>query len=373
MPTTAEAIDLPFEEAIAFFRQKTRLPSRSWSEVWQEAHSRAFAVAGAASDALLSDFQKAVDKALSTGTTLAEFRRDFDTIVQRHGWEHTGAPGWRSQIIYETNLATAYSAGRYVQMTDPDVLRHYPYWQYRHTPCRHPRLMHLAWDGMVLKADDPWWDTHYPPNGWRCGCRVSVISDAGLKRMGRDAPDPSPPTVTQPWTNPATGEVHQVPVGVDPGFGYNPGKAWTDAPVRAPKLDAAGAGERQPGDAQIDRLREWLGAPMGNFALGTLPERFRAALPAVTGDVTLSAATVRRARQGGMSDAQLLLVPLLLGDGAQAARLGEDVLTALRLPHRALAGRIRAAGDGAALARLQLLELDALAALLADGVALEAP
>jgi hypothetical protein len=80
--------------------------------------------------------------------------------------------------------------------------------------------MHLAWDGLTLRADDPWWDAHYPPNGWRCGCRVSVVSEAGLKRMGKSAPDPSPPTVTRPWTNPKTGAVHQVPVGIDPGFDY---------------------------------------------------------------------------------------------------------------------------------------------------------
>ena len=363
MPTTLDAVDLPFTEAIDFFRQKTRLPSAHWSDVWKEAHSRAFMVAGAASDALLSDFQQAVQKALKDGTTLEAFRRDFDAIVARHGWTHAGEPGWRAQIIYETNLATAYSAGRYAQMTDPDVLAAYPYWEYRHTPCRYPRLMHLAWDGTTLKADDPWWDAHYPPNGWRCGCRVQVVSDAGLKRMGRNGPDPSPPTVTQPWTNPRTGEVHQVPVGIDPGFDYNMGKAW-QAPVRGERLRPATPGERQPSDVTMDRFREWLKQPRGDFALGDLAPALRAALPGAPATAVLPGAEVRRST---LTAAELLLVPLLLGDGAEASAIDGGVLTAIRLADRALVGRLVGAPDVAELRALRLLALPELQSLLDAG------
>lgn len=238
MPTTAEAISLPFDEAIAFFKGKTRVGTEHWTDVWRTAHSHAFMVAGAATDALLEDFQKSITKALEQGTTLAEFRRDFDDIVQRHGWSHTGAPGWRSRIIYETNLATAYSAGRYAQMTDPDVLETYPYWQYQHSGSSHPRLQHLAWNGLTLRADDPFWESHYPPNGWRCGCSARPVGEAGLRRMGKSGPDTAPPLETRPWRNPHTGTVHEVPVGIDPGFDYNPGKAWQEGadalPVKSP-------------------------------------------------------------------------------------------------------------------------------------------
>ena len=56
-------------------------------------------VAGAASDALLTDFQDALRKALEHGTTLAEFRRDFYRIVEKHGWEYNGSRNWRSRIM----------------------------------------------------------------------------------------------------------------------------------------------------------------------------------------------------------------------------------------------------------------------------------
>ncbi len=233
-----EGIDLPFREAIDFFRAKARVPTQHWTDVWRTAHSHSFMVAGAASDALLEDFQDALKKALEQGTTLAEFRRDFEAIVEKHGWAYNGTPGWRSRIIYETNLSSAYSAGRYAQLTDPDVLEAFPYWTYVHSGSSHPRPQHRAWNGLTLRADDPFWASHYPPNGWRCGCRVSATSEAGLGRMGKRGPDTAPPLETRTWRNPHNGSVHEVPVGIDPGFDYNVGQAWkaggSGIPVRAP-------------------------------------------------------------------------------------------------------------------------------------------
>ena len=178
--------------------------------------------------------------------SLNEFLKTFDDIVARHGWAHTGTPGWRATIIYETNLSTAYSAGRYAQQTEPETLAAFPYWQYVHSGAQHPRLEHLAWDGLVLRADDPFWDSHYPPNGWRCGCRVAPVSERGLSRQGKARPDPAPEITTREWTNPKTGEVHNVPKGIDPGFDYNPGKQWrnslpspANAPIDFPSLKDA--------------------------------------------------------------------------------------------------------------------------------------
>jgi hypothetical protein len=115
-PDDLQAIGLPFQEAIDFFRGKARIPTAHWDDVWRTAHAHGFMVAGAATDALLKDFQESVAKGLEQGTTLADFRKDFDTIVAEHGWAYNGTPGWRSRIIYETNLSMAFSAGRYAQL-----------------------------------------------------------------------------------------------------------------------------------------------------------------------------------------------------------------------------------------------------------------
>ncbi len=230
---TVEAIDLPFQEAIDYFAQKANVTTKRWTDVWQEAHTRSFMVAGAATQALVGDFRDTIRKAIETGTTLEEFRKDFDGIVEKRGWKNwTGSESaagraWRTRIIYETNLNMAYAAGRYAQMSDPDVLRVFPYWVYRHSGNPHPRLQHKAWDGLTLKADDTWWNTNYPPNGFNCGCTVEPVSANGLKRQGKSGPDEAPPlNITPKLVGRSSTRTALAPEGVDPGFAYNPGMAW---------------------------------------------------------------------------------------------------------------------------------------------------
>lgn len=224
MTNTVSALDLPFDEAINFFRQKLNMPTAVWTDVYAAAHTRSFMVAGAATDALVEDFRKAIEKALEDGTTLEEFRKSFDDIVVRHGWDYKGKRNWRSRIIFDTNLRTAYAAGRYKALTEPDTLGVFPYWQYNHSGSSHPRKEHLSWDGMVLRADDPFWITNYPPNGWRCGCFVTPISESGLRRQGKTGSDPSPDLVFR--AEEVGGRTVRVPQGVDAGFEYNPGMEW---------------------------------------------------------------------------------------------------------------------------------------------------
>lgn len=237
MPTSPAA--LPFTEAIDFFKSKIRLPSSGWTDIWQEQHSHAFVVAGAAHDALVEDLYNAIAKAKEAGG-YAEFQKSFGEIVAKHGWAHNGSPGWRSKIIYDTNVTQAYNAGRYQQMQAVKHLR--PYWQYKHTSTEHPRLQHLAWDGLILSADDPWWDSHMPQNGWGCKCRVYSLSKLEASRewekAGKTGPDAAPPieweerVVGKNGSNPRT---VLTPKGIDPGFAYNPGKAWLE-PHTVPPL-----------------------------------------------------------------------------------------------------------------------------------------
>jgi hypothetical protein len=226
-PSALQAVfGRPFEEQIAFFRQKLNLPTERWDDIQRAAHDRAFVVAGAMKADLLADLRTAVDKAIQGGGSLASFRRDFHDIVAKHGWTGWTGEGtkagqaWRTRVIHETNVRTSYAAGRHAQLKAN--ARALPYWRYHHSGLSaDPRPEHLAFDGLTLPHDHPFWDTHYPPNGWGCKCYVEGV------------PAPEPDDVQTPpadfeHRDPKTGE----PAHIDKGWGYAPG-----ANAHAPLLD----------------------------------------------------------------------------------------------------------------------------------------
>lgn len=293
MPSTVDALNLPFDEAIKYFRGKINLPTQGWTDLWKGMHARAFVVAGAARADLLGDLRSAVDKAISDGTTLRDFKKSFADIVSRHGWKHKGAPGWRAATIFDTNVGVAYSAGHYKQMTDPDVLRARPYFRYIESSSAHPRVPHMQWYNLVLPADDPFWETHYPPNGW--GCKCGVVSHSKrevdeLKKEEADGPYPinttAPKITTRKWTNPRTGEVLNIPDGIDPGWDYNPGQAaW---------------GKRLSDDAMkqwaVKKGQAWEILSPGDWKSRGLPEQYAPAKPkAATGEKHTTKASARAA------------------------------------------------------------------------------
>ncbi len=221
---------LPFAEALAFFRAKLNLPTQHWDDLLGAAHDRAFVVAGAMQADLLADLRAAVDRAIADGTTFETFRKDFERIVAERGWtgwtgeDSQGRRAWRARIIYDTNLFTSYSAGRYRQMKD--IADRRPYWRRRHNPASvEARAEHLAWDGIIRRHDDPWISAHPVPGGFGCKYYYESLSERDMKRQGLTvtptADSPYNRTVTK--VNPATGEEYTVPEGVDRGWDYAPG------------------------------------------------------------------------------------------------------------------------------------------------------
>jgi len=227
MAGTGDPLELPFDEAIEFLRQKVGVPTKNWRDVFDAAHSKMFMVAGAQTEALVGDFQGAIERALKDGTTLEDFRKDFDQIVKTHGWSYEGERGWRTRVIFETNLRTAYAAGRFAQLNSPEIREAYPGWRYNHSGSKHPRHDHLAWDGKVWAADDPIWQSIYPPNGFGCGCFVTPVRFEAVETTGYD----DTPNLDQLGTD--------QPRGVDPSFDYNPGAAWLAHTAPGPKAVTA--------------------------------------------------------------------------------------------------------------------------------------
>lgn len=74
---------------------------------------------------------------------------------------------------YETAVLTAESASNYHRLMGKTKL--FPYWKYVTAGDDKVREEHRKLDGVVLPAKDTRWDKIFPPNGWKCRCRVTPV------------------------------------------------------------------------------------------------------------------------------------------------------------------------------------------------------
>lgn len=223
----------PFKEAIEFLKNKTALPSGAYTEVLREMHNKAFVIANVTKADVVTDVHELVTKALRDGIPFKQFEKEFrDTIrgrwlpTTKTGEDNTG---WRARLVYETNTRAAYAAGRYEQHMR--MTKTHPYWRYRHGRSKVPRPEHLAWDGLVLRYDNPWWDTHYPMNDYGCQCYVEALDQVGLEELGKTGPDATPPN-EMVMVKFGDREV-LTPKGVSPAWAYAPGAGGNQGLLRS--------------------------------------------------------------------------------------------------------------------------------------------
>lgn len=229
--------DLAPEEAVAFFETKGLRASFAWQDVWAAEHEAAFTFAKMADLDLLAEVKRAVQSAVENGETLQTFKNALVDRMEAAGWwgvqeqrdPVTGemrlvqlGSARRLETIFRTNLSMAYAAGEWAQIED--AADDAPYLLYDAVDDNLTREQHRAWGGVVLRWDDPWWKTHRPPNGYNCRCTTIQMSQRDLQRVGKTGPDKAPTVQRREWVNKRTGEVMQIPVGIDPGFDYNPGE-----------------------------------------------------------------------------------------------------------------------------------------------------
>lgn len=260
-------------EALEYFDQKKLKIGFDHRDVWREEHVANFTVAKVTQLQVLGDIQASMRQALERGETLQTWVKNIRPELEKAGWwgkrevveEGTGeirvtdlSNPHRLETLYDTNMRQARAAGQWqrIQRTKAAL----PYLLYLLGPSVHHREDHAGWAGTCLPADDPWWLTHMPQNGYRCKCHVRQVGRAEFARLQRDglalpitATDPetgkprvtqemrdgvptgrliterrpiktsAPPVATRKVVNKRTGVAEQVPVGIDPGFDTNPG------------------------------------------------------------------------------------------------------------------------------------------------------
>jgi SPP1 gp7 family putative phage head morphogenesis protein len=182
-----------------------------------------FAISGIAKGAELESVFLALYKAEKEGIPFEAWKKSLSDVWEKRGW--IGVKSWRIDNIFRTNIQTAFNVGRYRQMMQVTKTR--PYWMYDAINDSRTRPAHRALDGKVFRYDHPFWDTWYPPNGYRFRCGVSTLSAREIERDGLEVETEDP---TDKLFEPTTPEGMRMPARLmmpDPGFAYHPGKtAW---------------------------------------------------------------------------------------------------------------------------------------------------
>ena len=310
-------------EPLKFFRAKKLRPSFSHLDVAAGEHALAFTVAKSAGFDILADVKQALAEHLAEGGTLRTFEKELTPILQKKGWwgaeevtdpetgdkrlAQLGSPR-RLRTIFRSNMRAARAAGQWerIQRTK----RTHPYLLYRLGPSEEHRAQHVEWNGTLLPADDPWWNDHFPPNGWGCKCWLRQVSRAEAERLG--GVTPRPPRDEVEWTNPRTEVTMRVDRGLDPAWASNPGRdrerILADRLIGSigalGSIGAIGAGEalareavRQVVDSSLlERQFAPLkaGQTLGDLPIAFLPEKRARLIGAEAGPLVLTRATAKK-------------------------------------------------------------------------------
>ncbi|HCW5959680.1 phage head morphogenesis protein [Acinetobacter baumannii] len=187
-PELNALFSLPPNDAISYLEKKGFKIGWDWHETLDNAHSKAFTVAKIARMDLLQDIRQSLIIAMEKGQTLEQWKASITPTLQEKGWwgkktvinpegreqeVQLGSPR-RLRTIYDTNMQSAFAAGRYKAMLSGAEAR--PYWEWRHITISNPRKQHVALNGRLFRFDDPFWNVAYPPSEWGCKCRVIARS-----------------------------------------------------------------------------------------------------------------------------------------------------------------------------------------------------
>lgn len=124
----------------------------------------------------------------------------------------------RLMLIYNANINIFYSIMEGERIHD--AFSAFPALQYKTNLPGVYCPDHKQWHNMVLAANNIWFDCYFPPNGWNCNCSVRQIAAWELAKPEYQI-NKTPDVLLKSWVNKRTGEIIEVPVGIQPGFQFN--------------------------------------------------------------------------------------------------------------------------------------------------------
>lgn len=179
----------PNEAAADYIHGKAVADPKNFGNLPPQLKQRAFTVAGIEQLDVLQRIRDAVAK-LPEGASWDEAKREIASEMSPYTGGDMKAARAKAEHTLRIHGFQAYAVARHQQQME--VARDFPYWKYETVGDARVRPGHAALDGKVLRADDPWWKTHYPPWDWGCRCIVIAIDEEDAEEIGITEPEDMP-------------------------------------------------------------------------------------------------------------------------------------------------------------------------------------
>ncbi len=176
----------PNEAAAAYIRGKAVADPKNFGALPAQLKQRAFTVAGIEQLDVLRRIRDAIAK-LPEGANWDEAKREIAAEMSPYVPAKAGRPDMkaaraRAEFTLRVQGFQAYAVARHQEQMA--TVERFPYWRYVTVGDNRVRAAHAALDGKVLRADDPWWKTHYPPWDWGCRCIVVALDEEDARAIG---------------------------------------------------------------------------------------------------------------------------------------------------------------------------------------------
>ena len=170
-----------FEEAIAWHLARVSITEAELSRIKVDARNQAFWIANVAQLGLVQDVFDEITRGLELGLGYDDFAA---RVEQRLYDAWGGEMPYRVHLIWFMAVQTAYNAGRWHQMEQPETMRSKPYRMYDAVMDEKTSVYCKIRHGIVRKSDDPWWDSNWPPLHYNCRSGVRPLTKKQAKRRG---------------------------------------------------------------------------------------------------------------------------------------------------------------------------------------------
>lgn len=161
------------QRGVDYLSAKDLMTPRAYAALRDGYRNAGFSIAGQTEVDLLEVAKRSVAGSLRRGYDSVRAGKSLNDALKRAGYDPLEP--WHARLVAQMNYATAYGAGSWEQLHAPGMRGIIPAFRYVTMRDNRVRPEHARMEGKVFARNHPFWDTWWPPNGYNCRDRKSVV------------------------------------------------------------------------------------------------------------------------------------------------------------------------------------------------------